>query len=121
MKLSFPLLFLYCFPHPYGCSQTGHDHAQTRKLLAALARHPNAGGVLILGLGCENLTHGQMLEELGDYNPSRVKFLTIQEVEDEQEAGRGLRLVLETANGRKTKSEEQGYREISIFKDGVTL
>jgi altronate hydrolase len=81
---------LYCFPHPYGCSQTGHDHAQTRKLLAALARHPNAGGVLILGLGCENLTHGQMLEELGDYNPSRVKFLTIQEVEDEQEAGRGL-------------------------------
>ena len=81
---------LYCFPHPYGCSQPGSDHARTRKLLAALARHPNAGGVLILGLGCENLTHEQMLQELGDYNPDRVKFLTVQEVEDEQEAGRRL-------------------------------
>ena len=42
---------LYAFPHPYGCSQTGHDHAQTRKLLCALARHPNAGAVLVLSLG----------------------------------------------------------------------
>ena len=50
---------LYTFPHPFGCSQTGEDHAQTRKLLAALTRHPNAGGVLVLGLGCENLTHEQ--------------------------------------------------------------
>ena len=47
---------LYAFPHPYGCSQTGADHARTRKLLAALARHPHAGGVLVLSLGCENLT-----------------------------------------------------------------
>ena len=41
---------LYTFTHPFGCSQTGHDHAQTRKLLAALARHPNAGAVLVLSL-----------------------------------------------------------------------
>ena len=44
---------LYTFPHPFGCSQTGEDHAQTRKLLAALVRHPNAAAVLVLGLGCE--------------------------------------------------------------------
>ena len=81
---------LYAFPHPYGCSQTGEDHAQTRKLLAALVRHPNAGGVLVLSLGCENLTHEQFLEELGEYDPDRVKFLTCQEVEDEFEAGRTL-------------------------------
>ncbi len=56
---------LYAFPHPFGCSQTGADHAQTRRLLAALARHPNAGGVLVLSLGCENLTHEQFAEELG--------------------------------------------------------
>ena len=54
---------LYTFTHPFGCSQTGHDHAQTRKLLAALARHPNAGAVLVLSLGCENLTHEQFLAE----------------------------------------------------------
>ncbi len=81
---------LYTFTHPFGCSQTGHDHAQTRKLLAALARHPNAGAVLVLSLGCENLTHEQFLAELGDYDPDRVKFLTCQEVEDELAAGRAL-------------------------------
>lgn len=79
---------LYTFPHPFGCSQTGEDHAQTRKLLAALTRHPNAGAVLVLSLGCENLTHEQFLAELGDYDENRVKFLTCQQVEDEYEAGR---------------------------------
>ncbi len=81
---------LYTFPHPFGCSQTGHDHAQTRKLLAALTRHPNAGAVLVLELGCENLTHEQYLAELGEFDPDRVKFLTCQHVEDEMEAGREL-------------------------------
>lgn len=81
---------LYTFSHPYGCSQTGEDHAQTRKLLAALTRHPNAGAVLVLGLGCENLTHEQFVEELGDYDPDRVKFLICQQVDDEMAAGREL-------------------------------
>ncbi len=81
---------LYTFTHPFGCSQTGEDHAQTRKLLAALTRHPNAGGVLVLHLGCENLTHEQFLAELGDYDRNRVKFLTCQEVENEFAAGRAV-------------------------------
>ena len=81
---------LYTFPHPFGCSQTGADHAQTRKLLAALTRHPNAGAVLVLSLGCENLTHEQFLEELGPYDENRVKFLTCQQVEDDLEAGREI-------------------------------
>lgn len=81
---------LYTFPHPYGCSQTGDDHAQTRKLLAALARHPNAGAVLVLSLGCGNLQHDQFVEELGEYDAERVKFLTCQDVEDEFAAGRTL-------------------------------
>ena len=81
---------LYTFTHPFGCSQTGHDHAQTRKLLAALTRHPNAGAVLVLGLGCENLTQEQFLEELGGYDEGRVKFLTCQQVNDEMAAGRSL-------------------------------
>ena len=81
---------LYAFPHPFGCSQTGEDHAQTRKLLAALTRHPNAAAVLVLGLGCENLTQEQFKAELGQYDPQRVQFLVCQQVEDELEAGREL-------------------------------
>ena len=81
---------LYTFTHPFGCSQTGGDHAQTRKLLASLVRHPNAGAVLVLSLGCENLTHEQFLEELGDFDKDRVKFLTTQEVEDEFAAARPI-------------------------------
>ena len=81
---------LYTFTHPFGCSQTGEDHAQTRKLLAALVRHPNAGAVLVLSLGCENLTHEQFLAELGDYDADRVKFLICQESEDELADGRRL-------------------------------
>jgi len=81
---------LYTFTHPFGCSQTGEDHAQTRKLLAALTRHPNAGAVLILQLGCENLTHEQFVAELGDFDSDRVKFLTCQAVEDEFAACRTL-------------------------------
>ena len=74
---------LYTFPHPFGCSQMGDDHAQTRKLLAALVKHPNAGGVLVLGLGCENLTLEQFQQELGEWDENRVKFLICQQSEDE--------------------------------------
>lgn len=81
---------LYAFPHPYGCSQTGEDHARTRRLLASLAKHPNAGAVLILGLGCENLTREQFLEELGDFDRDRIRSLVCQEVEDELAEGRRL-------------------------------
>ena len=81
---------LYTFTHPFGCSQTGEDHAQTRKLLASLVRHPNAGAVLVLSLGCENLTQEQFLAELGEFDPDRVKFLTCQKTDDEMRDGRAL-------------------------------
>lgn len=86
---------VYSFSHPYGCSQTGADHARTRKLLAALCRHPNAGGVLVLHLGCENITPEQFRTELGEVDTSRVKFLVCQEVEDE--IAEGSRLLAEIA------------------------
>lgn len=81
---------IYAYTHPFGCSQTGADHAQTRKLLASLVHHPNAGAVLVLSLGCENLTHEQFVEELGEFDSERVRFLTCQEVEDEMESGHKL-------------------------------
>ena len=71
------------FPHPYGCSQMGDDQEHTRKILADLINHPNAGGVLVLGLGCENSNIDVLKPYIGDYDENRVKFLVCQEHEDE--------------------------------------
>lgn len=81
---------VFAFPHPYGCSQMGDDQENTRKVLADLATHPNAGGVLVLGLGCENSGVDQIRENMGEFDESRVRFLVSQQVEDEIEAGMEL-------------------------------
>lgn len=71
------------FPHPYGCSQMGDDQEHTRQILANLINHPNAGGVLVLGLGCENSNIDVLKGYMGEINPDRVKFLVAQESDDE--------------------------------------
>ncbi len=71
------------FPHPYGCSQMGDDQDNTRRILADLINHPNAGGVLVLGLGCENSNIEELKKFIGDYDSERVRFLVAQESEDE--------------------------------------
>lgn len=71
------------FPHPYGCSQMGDDQEHTRTILADLVNHPNAGGVLVLGLGCENSNIEELKKYIGEYDSERVKFLVAQESEDE--------------------------------------
>ena len=78
---------VYAFPHPYGCSQMGEDLENTKKALCGLIRHPNAGGVLVLGLGCENNTIDGMKAALGGYDSERVRFLTCQQAVDEIAAG----------------------------------
>ncbi len=75
------------YTHSYGCSQLGEDHENTRRALAALISHPNAGAVLVLGLGCENNQVSALQEEIGEWNDECVKFLIAQEVEDEIESG----------------------------------
>lgn len=74
---------IVAFPHPYGCSQMGDDQENTRTILADLINHPNAGAVLVLGLGCENSNIDVLKGYIGDYDPERVKFLVAQECEDE--------------------------------------
>lgn len=78
------------FPHNYGCSQLGDDHENTRKILRNMVLHPNAGGVLVVGLGCENNQPAAFREFLGDYDTERVRFLVCQEVADEEEVGMQL-------------------------------
>lgn len=82
---------VHAFAHPYGCSQLGEDHAATRTILAGLAAHPNAAGVLVLGLGCENNTVGEfrgILEAAGTgvgAETGRVEYLVVQEAAEELE------------------------------------
>ena len=78
------------FKHNYGCSQLGDDLHNTRKILADLVKHPNAGGILVLGLGCENNTMDSFKEVLGEIDEERVKFLVTQQVGDEVEIGKNL-------------------------------
>lgn len=78
---------VFAFPHPFGCSQLGDDLAHTRKLIAALASHPNAGGVLLLGLGCENNQLKALLESAPEIDHDRLRGFTTQMVEDELEDG----------------------------------
>ena len=82
---------VFCFEHPFGCSQLGDDHKTTQLILRGLVNHPNAGGVLVLGLGCENNNIDEFKKILGDYNPQRVKFLNTQDCDDEIEEG--IRLI----------------------------
>lgn len=188
------------FSHPYGCSQMGEDQDNTRQILADLVNHPNAGGVLLLGLGCENSGVDELKKFIGDYDERRVKFLVAQECEYEIEEGVRLveelasyagsfqreaipagelvigmkcggsdglsgitanptvkissntelsirksnwidfncgvlaedtdqdelaellfQYVLEVASGRRVKTEEKGFHDMAIFKQGVTL
>lgn len=96
---------VYAFPHPYGCSQLGDDQDNTRKVLADLATHPNAGGVLLLGLGCENSGIEQIKPWMGEYDESRVRFLICQEAEDELETG--MQLLEELAERMRRDRREE--------------
>ena len=78
------------FPHPFGCSQLGDDQKLTQLILKGMVNHPNAAGVLVLGLGCENNNIPLFKEILGEYNEKRVKFLNCQDFEDEIEEGTKL-------------------------------
>lgn len=73
------------FKHNYGCSQLGDDHENTRRILSDITLHPNAGGVLVLGLGCENNKIDEFEKDLGDFDRSRIKFLASQKAQNEVE------------------------------------
>ena len=99
--------------HNYGCSQLGEDHINTRIILQNTVKHPNAGGVLVLGLGCENNQVAEFEKTLGEYDRERVKFLISQEVDDEIEIGKNI--LLDLYNKMKNdKREEVSISEINF-------
>ncbi|MCL1938740.1 MAG: altronate dehydratase family protein [Candidatus Azobacteroides sp.] len=87
------------YPHNYGCSQLGGDHENTRKILHDMVLHPNAGGVLLVGLGCENNQMDAFIEMLGEYDADRIRFIETQKVADEYKEGMQLlRAIYQTAS-----------------------
>ena len=96
---------IIAFPHPYGCSQMGDDQENTRKVLADMIHHPNAGGVLVLGLGCENSNIPVLMDYIGEYDAQRVKFLQCQDVEDEMKTA--MEMLEELAKYAGAFSREQ--------------
>lgn len=105
----------FTYTHPYGCSQLGDDHERTKLILQKMVRHPNAGGVLVLGLGCENNQMSAFRQTLGKVDENRVKFLVCQEVDDEIEAG--VELCRQIAEVIKHDKREE--RDISCLKVGL--
>lgn len=104
---------IHVFKHAYGCSQLGDDHTNTQKALAQLINHPNAGGVLVMGLGCENNQISALKEFIGKYDENRVKYLVSQEVEDE--IAEGLKLFEEIyAVMRNDVREEVPFSKLRV-------
>ncbi len=106
---------IYTFVHPFGCSQLGDDQKTTQKVLKGLINHPNASGVLVLGLGCENNNIAVFKEELKEWDDERVKFLVAQESEDEIEDA--LALIGELAE--RASKEERTDCDISNLVIGL--
>ena len=82
-----------CFAHPFGCSQLGDDQTTTQAILRGMVNHPNAGGVLVLGLGCENNNIEVFKNYLGEWDEERVRFLNTQDFEDD--IAEGVRIINE--------------------------
>ena len=103
------------FVHQFGCSQLGDDQKTTQLILRGIVNHPNAAGVLVLGLGCENNSIAAFKDILGEYDERRVKFLNCQDVEDEIQEG--LKLIGEL----KKYAEKFTRRPIPVSKLRVGL
>lgn len=101
--------------HPYGCSQLGGDHALTQKVLRGLVNHPNAAGVLVLGLGCENNNIAEFKKVLGIWDSRRVKFLNAQESPDDISEG------IELINRLKTYAEGFKREPVPVSKLKIGL
>lgn len=106
---------IVAYPHNYGCSQLGDDHENTRRILRDMVLHPNAGGVLVIGLGCENNQVSAFRELLGAVDPRRIKFMETQKVEDEYETGMALlREIYEVVSGDVREEVPIGELKIGL-------
>ena len=106
---------IHAITHPYGCSQMGDDKENTKESLADIILNPNAGGVLVIGLGCEENQISELVKCLGSYNPKRIKFMEIQKVLDDEEEG--LKLLDEIYN--EMKGDKRELTSLSNIRVGL--
>ena len=105
---------IFAFPHNYGCSQLGDDHENTKKILRDMVHHPNAGAILVVGLGCENNQPDIFEAFCGDYRKDRVKFIVSQKIEGD-EVEYGLKIARELyALARTDKREAVPLSELRV-------
>ena len=105
---------VYAWHHNYGCSQLSEDHENTRKVLRDICLHPNAGGVLVLSLGCENNQPEDFMAMLGDYDKERIRLLVTQRV-DGDEVEEGMRILRELATiAAKDRREEVPVSKLRV-------
>lgn len=101
------------YKHNYGCSQLGDDLENTRKILIDIVKHPNIGGALVVGLGCENNTIEEFIDHMEEFDKDRIKFLKTQTKVDEIEEGvKLLKEIYEVI--REDKREEISISELKI-------
>lgn len=105
---------IVAFPHNYGCSQLGDDHENTKKVLRDMVKHPNAGAILVVGLGCENNQPDVFREFCGEYDTERVRFMVSQQVEG-NEVEYGMTILRELyAIARKDVRTEQPLSKLRV-------
>lgn len=107
---------VYAWHHNYGCSQLSGDHENTRKVLRDLTLHPNAGGVLVLGLGCENNQPEDFEKMLGDYDKDRIKFLVVQKVQGDE-----LKVGMDILRQLYAIAKEDKREDVSVSKLRIGL
>ena len=106
---------VHVFPHQFGCSQLGDDHEMTKALLQSMATHPNAGGVLVIGLGCENNQIEPFADGLDEHDPDRIRFMVAQSAADE--IAEGVALLTELFDTMKHDQRKPG--KLSEVKFGL--
>lgn len=103
------------YTHNYGCSQLGDDHENTKQALAALTMHPNAGGIFVMSLGCENNQQSEFRVAMGNFDEDRVKFVISQQVADEIESG--FEMMKELIE--KMRADKRVEMPLSVLKIGL--
>lgn len=107
---------IHAWHHNYGCSQLSEDHENTRKILRDIVLHPNAGAVLVLGLGCENNQPDEFMETLGDYDKDRIKLIVTQRI-----AGDELEVGMQTLRELYAIAKEDKRTDVPLSKLRVGL
>jgi altronate hydrolase len=103
---------VHAFAHPHGCSQLGHDLGGTRAILASLACHPNAAGVLIVGLGCEENQVAALLDTIPEWRRPAIRIVAAQASDDE--VADGVAKIMELADLADVPRTEASLGELVL-------